>query len=112
MPSDARPKHYDRHSHNMAHQPDSRSRGGNRGGWPTHSDEGVTEMQGMNVAAQRLLTGLMQELPQDGAWTAARRDLWLNAAKAIIDLICDIYEPQQRPLQCIGREAWLEEIAP
>ncbi len=40
----------------------------------------------------RLLSGLIQQLPKDGNWTQARRDRWLKAMAANVDLIVTVVD--------------------
>jgi Family of unknown function (DUF5343) len=41
----------------------------------------------------RLLSALIQQLPRDGKWTGTRRDRWLQAFTANIDLLVEVVEP-------------------
>ncbi len=54
----------------------------------------------------RLLSGLMQQLPKDGKWTQARRDRWLQAMAANLDVIVQVAEQDQNADS--GAEAPLE----
>ncbi len=48
---------------------------------------GVDEMPGPDY---RLLSVLIQQLPKDGKWTQGRRDRWLQAFTANIDLLVEV----------------------
>jgi ABC-type sulfate transport system substrate-binding protein len=41
-------------------------------------------------ADYRLLAALMQQLPKDGKWSKARRDRWIQAISASVDLLVEI----------------------
>lgn len=41
----------------------------------------------------RLLSGLIQQLPKDARWTQAKRDRWLQAVTATVDLLIEV-EPE------------------
>ena len=43
-------------------------------------------------ADYRLLAALMQQLPKDGRWSKARRDRWIQAVSASVDLLVEITE--------------------
>lgn len=43
----------------------------------------------------RLVSALMQQLPKDGKWTKAKRDKWVEAVSASIDLLTDIIEKEE-----------------
>ena len=40
----------------------------------------------------RLLNVLLQQLPRDGRWTNDRRDRWLQAIAASVDLVVEVEE--------------------
>jgi hypothetical protein len=40
----------------------------------------------------RLISAVMQQLPKDGKWTKARRDRWIQAVSASVDLLVEITE--------------------
>jgi hypothetical protein len=40
----------------------------------------------------RLLSALIQQLPKDGHWSSARRDRWIQAVTATVDLLIDTDE--------------------
>lgn len=40
----------------------------------------------------RLVSGLIQQLPREGRWTAARRDRWIQAMTATVDLLIELDE--------------------
>jgi hypothetical protein len=40
-----------------------------------------------------LLNGLLKQLPPDGKWTKARRDKWIQAMTASVDLLVDVVHP-------------------
>jgi hypothetical protein len=41
-----------------------------------------------------LLTGVLQELPPNGRWTAAKRERWLAAVTSAVDLLYTVEEPK------------------
>ena len=61
-------------------------------------DTSPDEEQGSTPAGLdlRLLSGLMQQLPKDGRWTQERRDRWLQAMAANLDLIVAVADEQER----------------
>ncbi|MGB6838606.1 MAG: DUF5343 domain-containing protein [Dehalococcoidia bacterium] len=40
----------------------------------------------------RLVSAVMQQLPKDGKWTKARRDKWIEAVAANVDLLIEVIE--------------------
>jgi len=40
----------------------------------------------------RLISAVMQQLPKDGRWTKARRDRWIQAVAASVDLLVEVTE--------------------
>jgi hypothetical protein len=38
----------------------------------------------------RLISAVMQQLPKDGKWTKARRDRWIQAVAASVDLLVEV----------------------
>jgi Family of unknown function (DUF5343) len=55
-------------------------------------DGGAGEAPPPSGADYRLLSALIQQLPRDGTWTQARRDRWLQAFTANIDLLVEVDE--------------------
>ena len=43
----------------------------------------------------RLISAVMQQLPSDGKWTARRRERWVQAVKATVDLMVEVIEEQE-----------------
>ncbi len=46
-------------------------------------------------ADYRLLAALMQQLPKDGKWTKAKRDKWISAVSAGVDLLVEQEDGQE-----------------
>jgi len=51
-----------------------------------------TVTQGEGGPDYRLISAVMQQLPRDGKWTKARRDRWIQAVSASVDLLVEITE--------------------
>ena len=45
---------------------------------------------GPSTPDYRLINALLQQLPHAGTWTKLRRDLWLQAVAASVDLVVEI----------------------
>ena len=43
----------------------------------------------------RLISAVMQQLPNDGKWTAGRRERWVQAVTATVDLMVEIVDEQE-----------------
>jgi len=56
-------------------------------------DEREPPASGLNL---QLLSGLMQQLPKDGKWTQERRDRWLQAMAANVDVIVQLVEQEDK----------------
>ena len=46
----------------------------------------------MDTADYRVISSLMQQLPNDGKWTRSRRDRWVEAMAKAIDFLTEIVE--------------------
>lgn len=54
------------------------------------------------AADYRLLVTLLDQLPTEGRWTRERRDRWLQAVTANLDLLVEIIEPSSHPAPSLG----------
>ena len=46
------------------------------------------------IEERQILNWLLAKLPENGEWTRAERDRWVNAYVAMIDLLIEVEEPQ------------------
>ncbi|MCH8009446.1 MAG: DUF5343 domain-containing protein [Chloroflexi bacterium] len=89
---EARPRRRQRQNGEGSDQPKPQPRQQRRRRDPSLSEEQEPPVAGPDL---RLLSGLMQQLPKDGKWTQERRDRWLQAMAANVDVIVQLAEPEE-----------------
>lgn len=62
---------------------------------PQGSDSQVVASTGIDY---QVISAIIQQLPRDAMWTSERRERWLRAMTAAIDLIVEIVEQPKEPL--------------
>lgn len=57
---------------------------------PTPTDDIPTPANGTDTPDYRLVAAVVQQLPRDGKWSQQRRDKWIEALTATVDLLVEI----------------------
>jgi len=65
-----------------------------RSGPPTPTQQEETSPAELSGPDFRLVAAVMQQLPKDGKWTRARREKWIQAVTASVDLLVEITEEE------------------